>query len=32
MYDVTYLGIGILFFILMGLYAIACDRLQGGSK
>jgi hypothetical protein len=32
MYDVIYLGIGILFFILMSLYAIACDRLQGGSK
>jgi len=32
MYDVTYLGIGILFFILMALYAVACDRLQGGSK
>jgi hypothetical protein len=32
MFDVVYLGIGFLFFALMGLYAIACDRLQGGSK
>jgi len=27
MADVIYLGIGVLFFVLMGLYAAACDRL-----
>jgi len=27
MADVVYLGIGVLFFILMGLYALSCDRL-----
>ena len=32
MYDVIYLGIGVFFFVWMGAYAIACDRLQGGSK
>jgi hypothetical protein len=32
MLDVVYLGIGVLFLLLMGLYAVACDRLQGGSK
>jgi len=27
MADVVYLVIGILFFVLMGVYAVACDRL-----
>jgi hypothetical protein len=27
MADVVYIGIGILFFVLMGLYAVACERL-----
>jgi hypothetical protein len=27
MADVVYLGIGVLFFVLMGVYAVACDRL-----
>jgi hypothetical protein len=27
MADVVYLGIGIVFLVLMGLYAVACDRL-----
>jgi len=27
MADVIYLGIGILFFVVIGLYAVACDRL-----
>jgi len=27
MADIIYIGIGILFFVLMGLYAVACDRL-----
>jgi len=27
MADVVYIGIGIVFFVLMGLYAVACDRL-----
>jgi len=27
MADIIYLGIGILFFLLMGVYAVACDRL-----
>jgi len=27
MADVVYLGIGIVFFVLIGLYAVACDRL-----
>jgi hypothetical protein len=27
MADVIYIGIGVLFFILMGLYAHACERL-----
>ena len=32
MYDIIYLGAGILFLALMGLYAVACDRLLGASK
>ncbi len=27
MADVIYIAVGILFFVLMGLYAVACDRL-----
>jgi len=27
MADVVYLGIGIVFFVLIGVYAVACDRL-----
>jgi len=27
MADVVYLGSGVLFFVLMGLYALGCDRL-----
>jgi len=27
MADVIYLGIGVLFFVVIGLYAVACDRL-----
>jgi hypothetical protein len=27
MADVVYLVIGVLFFVLMGVYAVACDRL-----
>jgi len=27
MTDIVYLGIGILFFFLIGVYAVACDRL-----
>lgn len=27
MADVVYLAVGVLFFALMGLYAVACDRL-----
>jgi hypothetical protein len=27
MADVAYLVIGVLFFVLMGVYAVACDRL-----
>jgi len=27
MADVIYIGIGIVFFVLMGVYAVACDRL-----
>ena len=32
MLDVVYLGIGLFFFALMGLFTVGCDRLQGGSK